>query len=128
MNTPISNAHELAKLGQAGLQRRKAEGLHTGIIPLGYMVAISEEGRRIMVIDPDTAPLVRKVFELQGAGQSLRAIQREVTRLGLRSKRGGVLSVSAIHHVLTCPTYRGLVRGTDGSLQPGQHDALVELP
>lgn len=127
ITTPLTT-RDLARLGQAGLKRRKDEGLHTGIIPLGYEVAISEEGRRIMVIDPDTAPLVRKVFELQADGQSLRAIQREVTRLGLRSKRGGVLSVSAVHHVLTCPTYRGLVRGTDGSLRPGQHDALVEIP
>lgn len=123
MHTPTSY-NDLAQMGQYALRQRTYKGLHCGPAPLGYRRVFTED--RVMNIEPDpeTAPLIRQIFKLQREGTSVRAILRQITELGLRSKNGNPLSVSALQHILTSPTYRGIVRTPDGSFRYARHDRL----
>ena len=116
---------QLAHLGQAALKRQVDQGQHRGPVPLGYRRCVMD-GVVGIELDPETAPMIQELFRLRISGSSVRAIQRTAHSRGLRSKRGGRLSVSAIQHILTCSTYRGLIQLPDGSVVRGQHEAIVQ--
>ena len=100
---------------------RAAKGHLPGPVPLGYRF----NERWEVVPDPDTAPLVRRAFELAAEGTlSLRAILREMTALGLRSRNGRPLGVSGLWTVLTNPFYTGQIR-YNGEVLPGVHEEIV---
>ena len=113
----------------------KRKGLWMGgIAPLGYD-AHPDPGRRELVVNEDGAAVVRHIFALYLEHRCLSAVSRAAMDAGLRSKlhrfstgrvQGGqVLTRGQIHHVLTNPVYRGLIRHKE-SIYPGTHPAIVE--
>jgi len=54
------------------------------VAPLGYKNNTSAK----VVIDSDRAPLVTKVFELLAEGSSISDVVRQVTALGLTTRKG----------------------------------------
>lgn len=67
---------------------RMAAGVKAGrwlwVAPLGYKNNTSAK----VVIDSDRAPLVTKVFELLAEGSSISDVVRQVTALGLTTRKG----------------------------------------
>ena len=67
---------------------RMAAGVKAGrwlwVAPLGYKNNTSAK----VVIDSDRAPLVMKVFELLAEGSSISDVVRQVTALGLTTRKG----------------------------------------
>jgi len=59
-------------------------------------------------------------------GRPFRDILNRLTSLGLSSKRGGTLSLSSLHNMLTNPFYKGLVRHKEGFVT-GRQEALVSV-
>jgi DNA invertase Pin-like site-specific DNA recombinase len=70
---------------RAGLHAAVARGRWCWQAPIGYRKADPRVGPSL-VPDPDRAPAVRAAFELFAAGVRGRALLRQVTALGLRSK------------------------------------------
>lgn len=72
---------------------------------------------RILEVDPDTAPVVRRIFELFDSGVGYRSIANRLERDGLRSpgeigptrhpRSAGLWSGSAVRAILTNPRYLG---------------------
>lgn len=126
MNTPQPyDPVRTATLGQAGLKAKTEQGFHRGPIPLGYKAGWSKSAGGFIEPDPTTAPFIQEIYRLKEKGVSIRAIRAEITQRGLRTRRGGVLSVSAIQYILTCPTYRGFVQLEHGKLVLGMHRPLI---
>lgn len=76
-----------------GMRTKLEHGEITWEAPIGYKNVVDPadrfEKRRIVVMDEERAPLVKKGFELYGTGQfSLQALTEELNRLGLTSKNG----------------------------------------
>lgn len=105
---------------------KKGEWPHKA--PIGYLNTRNDEGRSVIVLDPERAPLVRRLFVEYAKGTySVQEMARMVTLWGLRNKtnRAGKLSASQVHQTLTNPFYYGVM------LQQGQtynhvHPRLID--
>ena len=81
-------------------------GYAGGKPPLGYR---AENGQ--LVIVPEEAEIVRKVFELRNQGCTLQGIADKLNELGYRSKKGKEFKHSAVQTILgNEDTYRGNYR------------------
>ena len=89
---------------------------------------------RGFIVNVGEASVVATLFDLYDQMGSLKLVEAEAARRGLRSKhhvfasgatRGGaVMTRGMIHHLLTNPIYRGQIRHKD-KLWPGQHAVLI---
>lgn len=112
----------------------KKKGLWMGgRVPLGYDRG-TDPRQPGLVVNPAEAETVRSLFALYDRLGCLRRLEDEADRLGLRSKErrapdgrttgGARLTRGMLHHLLTNPVYRGLIRHHDRTW-PGQHAAIV---
>ncbi len=91
--------------------------------PFGYKRAKVNDGakeRPTLVPDPDTAAIVREVFESSLRGNGLKEICRELNDRGITNK-GRPWRKSGLHHLLTNETYTGTAvwgRTTKGEKNP----------
>lgn len=60
--------------GKEVMRRRRRQGERMYKAPLGYKNARDQEGRSILVVDPQTYPLVQRARELRAQGMSIRDI------------------------------------------------------
>ena len=104
--------------------RAKAQsGTMPGRAPVGYR-NVERGGFKSIEPDPATHWQVAALFALVNDGLSIRKADLHACGLGLRSRNGKVMSVSALHAILTNPFYRGCLR-YKGELLPGRHKPLV---
>jgi site-specific DNA recombinase len=117
----IRNLREETKKGFYGR-------LKQGIFPLPAPVGYRDCGKgKPKEPDPVMAPLVTRAFELYGTGTySLHRMLNEVHRMGLRNRRGGLVSLNGLSTMLNNPFYIGLMRvSATGELFPGVHRPLI---
>lgn len=92
--------------------------------PLGYMT-VGEKGHKIHTIDPEKAPLVKKMFELYSTGQySLARLTEEMYKVGLRTRGGGKLVKSRVADLLRDPFYYGKMLWC-GEVYDAKHEPLI---
>src|SRR5690349_7929075 len=101
-----------------------------GNVPLGY-----DANERTLVINPDEAETVRRIFALYRELGCVRRVKEEADRLGLRTKcrtaangaeRGGKpFSRGHLYTLLSNPIYTGQIMHK-GQLHPGQQPALID--
>lgn len=74
-----------------------------GTIPLGYSV----DANQFFQIDPITAPIVLDAFKLYAAGASMQEIADSLNLKGIRTNRGGLLTINSITRMLHNRKYIG---------------------
>jgi site-specific DNA recombinase len=107
-----------------GMRQKIERGEWPGLAPVGYR----NVDRRV-VIDPDTAPLVRRAFEQYATGEySLERLTGELAQQGLRGRRlRHPITKAIVHqHILCNPFYCGLLR-YQGQLYPASHEPLIRV-
>lgn len=104
-------------------KRRQAErGEHLGgPLPLGYVLAERKE----VVIDAETAPVVRRIFELAAQGVPDSALARMVNGEGFRTRKGRPFDRRAVQEIVTRPFYCGRIV-YEGEVFPARHQPLVD--
>ncbi|MEQ1707496.1 MAG: recombinase family protein [Terricaulis sp.] len=117
----IRNLREEAKKGLYG---RLKQGIYPFRAPIGYL---DQGGGKAKILDPATAPLVRRAFEIYGAGQSsLEALGKELFHLGLQRRSGGVITASFLSDLFNNSFYAGVIRiKRSGETFKGIHEPLV---
>ena len=72
---------------------------------------------------------MRAVFELYaGCGYTLKSLRTELHERGLRTRRGGAVSVNGLNRVLRNPFYAGIIKvGTIGPTFKGVHEPLISM-
>lgn len=107
-----------------GLDFRLNQGIYPFKAPIGYL---DNGGGKLKTIDPLRGPLVKRAFELYASGQySIRALQAEMQRLGLRTDSGKQLSKGCIEKMLSNPFYTGVMRiRRSGLTFRGLHKPLI---
>jgi DNA invertase Pin-like site-specific DNA recombinase len=100
-----------------------------GLVPLGYDVH-----QRKLVVNPDEALSVRRIFECYLELGSVRLLKRELDRRGTTSKikvsksgeasGGKAFSRGALYHLLSNPIYIGEIPHKN-ERHPGQHEAII---
>ncbi len=90
-----------------------------------HMATGSRRAESVLEIGPERAPFVREAFELYATGNwSIKALHTEMTKRGLRTRRGTPLSLSKLPEILKHKIYAGIVSWGEIEV-PGKHPALV---
>lgn len=111
-------SRENGKHVRRAMQENARQGFYNGSpIALGFTTTVvarhGNRDKKILVIDPVEAELVRRIFLLyrDGDGASgpmgVKAIATWLNRHGYRTKRGGLFGVAAVHTILTNRAYIG---------------------
>ena len=115
----VDHLSENVKRGQREKIRR---GEWTWPAPIGYK---NNRETRNIEPDPETAPLIRKAFELYATGDyTLPLLRQTLKGLGLRSRKGYVLSNSCVQLVLQSPIYCGMMK-VWGELHSGSFEPII---
>lgn len=107
-----------------GLNGRLKQGLYPFRAPIGYR----DNGKgKPKTPDPMKAPLIREMFELYASGQySLRSLQSEINRCGLRNHNSQPLSLHGVETILNNTFYTGLITiARTGATYEGVHEPLI---
>ncbi len=113
------------------IAQSKAKGIWMGgPVPFGY-----DLGNRELLVNPDEAAQVRRIFRLYLEVGSVRALKAELDRHGMRSKTrrhrngrvtgGGPFSRGHLYRLLANPIYIGKVPHK-GQLHDGNHQAIID--
>lgn len=79
-----------------------------GAIPLGYKVVDKQ-----YVVDPDTAPIVRSIFERYVQGETMRSISDWLNDHGYRTSRGSKFTHNSLPRLLSNEKYIGVYKYKD---------------
>lgn len=94
-------------------ERMRQEGKITGTAPIGYLNKNDGRGKTDIILDPDRAFLVKRIFEEYATGlYSMQEIRKKTVEWGLKNKTKSdtYLSVSQIEKILKNPFYYGVAR------------------
>lgn len=106
-------------------QRASAEKCQStgGNRPLGYL---TDPKTKKFVIDPETAPTVRLVFDMYARGSTVAEIVEELNAKGLRTLRGGKFTKNSLHSMLKNEKYIGVYSYKDQVRIEGGVPAIIE--
>jgi DNA invertase Pin-like site-specific DNA recombinase len=117
----INNLSEEVKKGQ---EEKAAQGWLPTKPPLGYKT-VGEKGKKIHVIDEDTAPYLRDMFQLYASRlHSIKSLTKYLYQKGLRTRSDRKVPKSRIAQLLGDPFYYGGFRWND-RVREGQHQRLI---
>lgn len=127
--------HTANDKGATSVKQMLARGV-ANRVPYGYRRNGGRDGRepkinpaldgKALIPDPETAPVVRRIFELRALGTKWSAILAELEAQGIPSPGGGKLwPTSTLAHMVKSQVYLGhVVFG--GEVVKDAHDALVD--
>ena len=98
-----------------GLKQRARRGFHNGGACLGYRSVEDPGGtgkkrKTRLVIMPEEAVIIRKIFDLYAAGKGFRSIATQLNREGAKTKKGNFFGPDSVREILKNPIYTGMVR------------------
>ncbi len=121
----------IAERTMAGKREKALAGGYTGgPAPLGY----ARDERGGLVLAPDEAETVRRIFALRRGGRSPYAIAQRLNAENVPTKRGGKWYPATVRYILENARYRGMVEyyfrwnGEEYVLREGAHPAIVTAP
>lgn len=106
-------------------QRASAEKCQStgGNRPLGY---ITDPKTKKFLIDPKTAPTVRKIFSMYAEGKTITEIINDLNSKGLRTLRGGKFTKSSLNSILKNEKYIGVYTYKDQVRIEGGIPAIID--
>ena len=100
----------LAQNIRRGQRENAIEGKFIGgSVPLGYQL---DKDKRF-IVDPETAPLVREIFERYVSGEGVINICNDLNERGHLTGRGNKFNRSSLHRILANEKYIGVYRFED---------------
>jgi site-specific DNA recombinase len=107
-----------------GMTEKARAGIYPSYAPVGYRNVDGTGGKRTIVPDPDTAPVISNIFERFAAGtHSVKSLVKVMNSEGVQL-RGGRLQSSVVHQILRKRLYSGDF-DWDGNTYAGTHEPLV---
>ena len=98
-----------------GLSYNAERALYNGVKVLGY----KGQPDKPYEIDPDTVPIVRRIYEEYAAGIPLQRICNNLAAQGLKSSTGKDFTINTLRHILTNQSYIGIYRWGDYETKDG---------
>lgn len=86
-----------------GLTYNAERGLYNGVRMLGYR----GEPDKPYEIDPDTAPIVQRIYQVYADGTPMMQICRDLDAQGIKSIHGNAMTVNSLRRILTNRAYIG---------------------
>lgn len=115
-----------AERTKSGMRKAMESGRWVWQAPLGYVNNPIKNGPSILIQKP-TADLIRYIFEQVALGYKTKAeILREVTAMGLETRKGKALSKQAMDALLKNPIYAGRVEQKKWDFEgPGDFEPVI---
>ena len=116
----------LSEEARKGMQEKAEQGIWPTVAPLGYRNVAGSDGKKIIVPDPDSAPIIARLFECYAtATLSLKEAVEKARAAGLvYRKSGAAIPVSTVHTMLRNRLYTGEFEW-NGHVYMGKHEPLV---
>ena len=115
------------------MEGKANQGYFPGLAPLGYKnitrrdPTIVRAGQKIVVKDPEKAPLMKKAFELYSTGNfNVFDICDVMFEQGLKTKYGKKIGHSRMYEILKNRFYIGEVNWGSVRLKNGKHEHLID--
>lgn len=108
-------------------EKKLQEGSILGTAPIGYLNVKDDNDKADVILDPDRAFLIKRMFEEYATGlYSLKEIRKKTIEWGLRNKikSKAYLSTSQVDQVLRNPFYYGIMK-YKGKLYPHIYKPLI---
>lgn len=101
-------SEQISTASRRGIRQSARSGNFIGsIAPYGYKKA-TVDGRKTLVVDPERAPIVKKIFDLYvNRKMGVKAIVNHLNNEGIPSYRGGKWGLSSVQRVLQNEAYTG---------------------
>ena len=116
----------LSEETRKGMQEKAEQGIWPTVAPLGYRNIAGSDGRKIIEPDPDSAPLIARLFEWYATGTlSLKEVAEKARAAGLVYRKSGApVPVSTVHTTLRNRLYTGEFEW-NGHMYLGKHQPLI---
>ncbi|SNS67480.1 Site-specific DNA recombinase [Sphingomonas laterariae] len=118
----------LSEEARKGMNEKAAQGYWPTLAPLGYRNVRNDVGKKVIEIDPETAPIIVQLFDLCGTGNySMKELAGKARELGLKYRRSGKpVGTSTLLYVLRNRIYTGSYEW-NGKLYRGLHAPIISL-
>ena len=83
--------------------------------PMGYLTGPDKR----FILDPDTAPTVKMIFDMYAAGSTVTEIITHLNSLGLRNRKGKAFTNNSLYAVLKNEKYTGVYLYKDKRIEGG---------
>ena len=118
----IQYSRDLSKNVKRGNREKLKRGWWPSKAPFGYKNA---RGNTPIILDKEVAPLLKYAFKRYAKGNiSIKELNNELYKKGLRTESGKKLTPSALHHKLHNPFYYGLMVRNGETFQ-GKHKPII---
>jgi DNA invertase Pin-like site-specific DNA recombinase len=116
----------LSEEARKGMQEKAEQGIWPTVAPLGYRNVAGSDGKKIIEPDPDSAPIIARLFEWYATGTlSLKEAAEKGRVAGLVYRKSGTpVPVSTVHTTLRNRLYTGEFEW-NGHVYLGKHQPLV---
>ncbi len=118
----------LSEEARKGMLEKAEQGIWPTRAPLGYLNVTGPDGRKVIVSDPEVAPIITKLFEWYATGQyALKYVAKKARAAGLAYKKSGSLvPTSTVHTILRNRLYTGSFEWGN-KLYQGKHEPLASV-
>lgn len=118
----------LSEETRKGMTEKAEQGMWPSRVPLGYNNIMGSDGKRVIVPDPERAPLITKAFEWYATGNySVKEIANVLKDAGFGyRKTNGAVSQAIVHKILRSRIYTGEFEW-DGKLYKGKYEPLISM-
>src|SRR5262249_26555185 len=90
-----------------GMTEKARAGIYPSYAPVGYRNVMGTDGKRTIVADPETAPVIAEIFRRFAEGRhSVKSLVQELVSEGVQL-RGHRLQNSVVHQILRKRLYCG---------------------
>ena len=101
--------------------------------PYGY-IQIGGRGKANLILDPKTAPIIKKVFKyLAEGGHTIEDARRYAFGLGMKDYKGNLYNKASFHRIIRRPIYKGFINipkmelNMKGTFQPIIEPKMFDL-
>ncbi len=116
----------LSEEARKGMMEKAKQGIWPSQAPIGYLNVVGPHGKKIIVPDPESAPIVARVFEWFETGDyALKDLTAKAREAGLKYRKSQrPVGVSTMHYMLRNRIYAGAFEWA-GRLYQGTHEPLI---
>ena len=116
----------LSEEARKGMQEKAEQGIWPTVAPLGYRNVAGADSKKIIEPDPESAPIISRLFEWYATGTlSLKEAAQKARAAGLVYRKSGTsVPVSTVHATLRNRLYMGEFEW-NGRIYYGKHQPLV---
>src|SRR5690606_11236453 len=118
----------LSEEARKGMQEKAEQGIWPTKTPLGYRNITGPDGKKVIAVDPEVAPIVSKLFEWYATGEfALKEVAKKARAAGLDYEQSGSpVPSSTVQSILRDRLYTGWFEW-NGTRYQGKHEPLVSV-